>query len=72
MSFLLNFGKFSAVIGGVLWLNNVSFALHIVSGGGILMAVFYLLSVFLKPQEVLDWSLVHPELAKVDSDDGEN
>ena len=68
MTFLLNFGKFSVVTGGVLWLNQVSGALHIVSGGGILIAVFYLLSVFIQPQERHDWSVVHPELGSVDYD----
>lgn len=69
MSFLSNFGKFIAIIGGILWLNGVNGALYVVSAGALLVAFFYLLACFIQPSERLDWTMVHPELGAVDSDE---
>jgi len=69
MSFLSNFGKFTAIIGGILWLNGVNGALYVVSAGALLVACYYLLACFIQPTEKLDWTLVHPELAGADSDE---
>ena len=66
MTFTSNFGKFIAIIGGVLWINNVNNAEYIVSAGALLVAFYYLLGAFAKPTEQLDYTLVHPELAELD------
>jgi hypothetical protein len=66
MTFTSNFGKFIAIIGGVLWINNVSNAEYIVSAGALLVAFYYLLGAFASPTEQLDYTLVHPELAELD------
>ena len=69
MTFASNFGKFVAIVGGVLWINNFSGAEYIVSAGALLVAFYYLIGAFASPTEQLDYSILHPELAKLDPED---
>ncbi|MDD4106711.1 MAG: hypothetical protein PHX84_02055 [Candidatus Shapirobacteria bacterium] len=66
-------GWATVVVGGILFINKVEASIIVTSIGGGLLVLFYLLSfIFSEPQEEVDWSLVYPELAGVEKDEGEN
>lgn len=65
------FSLFFAIIGGVLMLNNCFAGIYLVNIGGIGLAVYLLFCGFYPLKEELDWTLVFPQLAGMNSDNDE-
>ena len=59
---------FILIVGAILWLNNIEFAILTLTIGASIMAIYYFIQ-FLNPKldSPYDWSLVYPELNAVNS-----
>ena len=57
-------GIFILIIGGILWLNQIDYAILTLTIGGSMLAIYYLIQ-FVNPpfKAEYDWSLVYPELS---------
>jgi hypothetical protein len=56
-------------IGGVLFLNKISFSTFMLSVGAVFFMLYYFICSFSKVKKTKDWELVFPELALGSSDE---